>query len=370
MGVYSDRIQKVRGELHNLGAEAALITSPLSVAYLTGFVCDPHERFMGLLLQETSAVLFVPSLEQGKAEAVLSGADSAAGDIIGIQDTENPYEKIKQSVGSVPLSRVAIEKEYMRVTQAEHMQSAVSADGFTDIGGYIARMRSQKSPEEVAKIRAAAELVEEVLAEGLKRVARGVTELELVAELEYLMKKKGAAPSFETMVLAGANSALPHGVPGAAEVQEGGFLLFDLGVFKDGYCSDITRTFAVGEASAEMENIYHTVLAAEEAAIRAVQVGSPLAEVDRAARRLIDEAGYGSYFMHRIGHGLGMEIHEYPSVHGANEEKMMAGMVFTIEPGIYVPGVGGVRIEDDIHVGPAGAEVLTSFSKALTRLEI
>lgn len=370
MDVYNERIQKVRSELENQGVTAALITSPLSVAYLTGFVCEPHERFLGLLLQEDRAFLFVPSLEKEKAESTLSKPGSTVCEVIGVADTEDPYVKVKQAAEEIQPNRLAVEKEYMRLTQAEHLSSVVGAASFADIGGYIARMRSKKSANEVAKLKAAAVLVEEVLAEGLKRVVRGVTELELVAELEYIMKKKGAAPSFETMVLAGANSALPHGVPGMTQVQEGGFLLFDLGVCKDGYCSDITRTFVVGEASEEMGRIYHTVLAAEEAAIRAVQVGSPLAEVDRAARRLIDDAGYGSYFMHRIGHGLGMEIHEYPSVHAANEAEMAAGMVFTIEPGIYVPGVGGVRIEDDIHVTEAGAEVLTAFPKALTCLEI
>ncbi|GEN33289.1 M24 family metallopeptidase [Aneurinibacillus danicus] len=371
MTVYTERINKVRKELEQLDAEAALITSPLSVAYLTGFACDPHERFLGLLLREDGAVLFVPSLEKEKAESELGGAGSSIHEILGVQDTDDPYDKVKQNGGLSTVRRLAVEKEYMKLGHAERLGAVFQGLTFTDIGGLVSRMRNRKTPEEIAKLKAAAVLVEDVLAEGLKRVKAGVTELELVAELEYIMKKKGAdRPSFNTMVLAGANSALPHGVPGATKVQEGAFLLFDLGVFKDGYCSDITRTFVVGEPLAEMEKIYNTVLAAEEAAIRAVEIGRPLADVDRAARSVIEDAGYGRYFTHRTGHGLGMEVHESPSVHGANEEAMEAGMVFTIEPGIYVPGVGGVRIEDDVYVTESGAGLLTSFPKALTRLEI
>jgi Xaa-Pro dipeptidase len=367
MNVYQTRMNEIKKELERQGAEAAFITAPLSVAYLTGFMCEPHERFMGLFIGENRAVLFVPSLEVSKAEEVL-GAGGYVQQVIGVQDTEDPYVKMTQVKGIGAVKRLSVEKDYMKLSQFERLTAVFPDVQVTDMGGFIAHVRNKKSPEEVARLKAAARLVDEVLAEGLKRVKIGVSEAELVAELEYIMKRKGAAPSFETMVLAGANSALPHGVPGERAVREGEFLLFDLGVFKDGYCSDITRTFVVGEPSVEMEKIYGTVLAAEEAAIEAVRVGRALAEVDLTARRIIEEAGYGEYFTHRIGHGLGMEVHEYPSVHSKNEEKMEAGMVFTIEPGIYVPGLGGVRIEDDIHVTENGAEVLTSFPKTLTCL--
>ncbi|MED0674826.1 Xaa-Pro peptidase family protein [Aneurinibacillus thermoaerophilus] len=370
MDVYGTRIDRLRKELEGRGADAALLTSPLSVAYLTGFVCDPHERFMALLLQEDKAVLFVPLLELEKAENALSATGAIEGEIIGVRDTDEPFALVKQNMKGA-VRRMAVEKEYMRLSQAERLMAVSPGLQMLDAGHIIAKMRNKKTQEEVERIRAAVQLVEDVLAEGLTRVKAGITELELVAELEYIMKQKGAdAPAFDTMVLAGANSALPHGVPGKTIVQEGGFLLFDLGVLKDGYCSDITRTFVIGEPSAEMEKIYDTVLRAEEAALRAVRVGRPLAEVDKAARNIINAAGYGPYFTHRVGHGLGMEVHEYPSVHGTNEELIEQGMVFTIEPGIYVPGVGGVRIEDDVYVAADGAQTLTAFPKALTKLEI
>lgn len=372
MTIYQQRLHAVEQEIERAGVEAALLTSPLSVAYVSGFGCEPHERFMGLVVRPgTEPVLFVPSLEKDKAEAELSAHGDFIRKVIAISDTDNPYAHLLEVGLGTGIKRLAIEKSYMRVREAERLAEVLSGVQFADIGETIVRLRLRKSEEEVARMEIAIRLVEEVLAEGLQKVRPGVTELELVAELEYLMKKKGAdAPSFDTMVLAGANSALPHGVPGMTKVQEGQFLLFDLGVFKDGYCSDITRTFVVGEPTEEMERIYQTVLAAEEAAIQAVQSGHALAAVDRAARTTITDAGYGQYFTHRVGHGLGLEIHEAPSVHGENQTPMEAGMTFTIEPGIYVPGLGGVRIEDDIFVTQSGARVLTAFPKGLTKLSL
>ncbi|BAU27168.1 Xaa-Pro dipeptidase [Aneurinibacillus soli] len=370
--VYKQRLRVIEQEIEQAGVEVALLTSPLSVAYVSGFVCDPHERFMGLVIRPgAEPVLFVPSLEKDKAEAELAAYGGFIRDVIAVRDTDNPYARLLEAGLGTGVKRLAIEKSYMRVREAERLAVALPGVQFADIGDAIVRLRLRKSEEELARMEIAMRLVEEVLAEGLQKVRPGVTELELVAELEYIMKKKGAdAPSFDTMVLAGANSALPHGVPGMTKVQGGQFLLFDLGVFKDGYCSDITRTFVVGEPTEEMERIYHTVLAGEEAAIRAVQPGRALAEVDRAARNIITDAGYGHYFTHRVGHGLGLEVHEAPSVHGENQTLMEAGMTFTIEPGIYVPGLGGVRIEDDILVTESGVRVLTAFPKGLTKLSL
>jgi Xaa-Pro dipeptidase len=228
-------------------------------------------------------------------------------------------------------------------------------------------MRLQKTPEEVVRMKRAVEVVEAVLRAGLEKVKVGVTEIEIVAELEYQMKRLGAqGPAFSTMVLAGEKSALPHGKPGDRKIQAGELLLFDLGVYVDGYASDITRTFAVGELDTKQREIYETVLAANLAAIDAVKPGVTLASLDKAARDLIASRGYGDYFIHRLGHGLGMDVHEYPSVHGQNMDTLVEGMVFTIEPGVYVPGTGGVRIEDDVLVTADGVEVLTTFPKELT----
>ncbi|WP_027417685.1 M24 family metallopeptidase [Aneurinibacillus terranovensis] len=366
------QITKIKDEIRNNGWDAALLTSPISVAFSTGFVCDPHERFLGLLLDKDGAVaLYVPSLEKDNAEAVLganSGSQNPDIKVIPVADTDNPYQ-ILQKTGGSSIKKLAVEKDYLRLSQAEQLHNSFSGLSLFNIGNMIAELRSRKTPDQISRIKIAVRLIEEVMAEGLKRVRVGMTEVDLVAELEYLMKKKGADyPAFGTTVLAGANSALPHGTPGMTKIKEGEFLLIDMGVFKDGFCSDITRTFVIGEPTAEMEKIYHTVLAAEEAAIAAVRTGGTLAELDRTARRIIEDAGYGPYFTHRVGHGLGLEVHEYPSIHGENMDKIVPGMTFTIEPGIYIPGVGGVRIEDDVLATDSGPDVLTSFPKTLMRL--
>lgn len=197
-----------------------------------------------------------------------------------------------------------------------------------------------------------------------------MTELTVKALLEFELKRLGAEQmAFDTLVLSGQNSALPHGVSSDKQIEQGDFLLFDFGVYVEQYCSDITRTFIVGEASVEQKLIYETVRKANEAAIAVVQTGALLKDVDLAAREVIEQAGYGQYFTHRVGHGMGLDVHEAPSVHHENEREIERGLLFTIEPGIYIPGMGGVRIEDDIYVGSDGTvDVLTSYTKELVSI--
>ncbi len=171
--------------------------------------------------------------------------------------------------------------------------------------------------------------------------------------------------SFATMVLTGANAASPHGTPGETKIKKGDFVLFDLGVVVDRYCSDITRTVAYGDINDKQKEIYDTVLKAQLAAIEASKPGVTASEVDLTARRIIAEAGYGEYFTHRLGHGLGIGVHEYPSLTETNPLVLEEGMVYTIEPGIYVPDVAGVRIEDDIYVTADGVKILTKYPKEL-----
>ncbi|MDY0405335.1 M24 family metallopeptidase [Virgibacillus sp. 179-BFC.A HS] len=171
--------------------------------------------------------------------------------------------------------------------------------------------------------------------------------------------------SFATTAISGAKTASPHGTPGNKKIEKGDMVLFDLGVIYEGYCSDITRTVAFKSVTDEQQKIYDTVKVAQQKAIDASQLGTATGEIDKAARRYIEQAGYGEYFKHRIGHGLGIETHEYPSMHENNKLELKAGMCYTIEPGIYVPGQGGVRIEDMIFMTEKGAEILTESPKEL-----
>lgn len=358
----NSRLQHITNAMTTHGWDLLLITDPKHVYYLTGFASDPHERFLGLVLTHgEEPLLMVPALDGDAAAAA-----SSISNIVTHQDTDNPYEllrtQIKGSIGTM-----ALEKDQLTVSRYEQLQQFLPARSYKDAGQVLREMRVRKSEDEIIKMKQAAVLVEEVLTQGLKQVKIGMREIELVAELEYLMKRLGAdGPSFDTMVLTGTNTALPHGVPGSKQIEQGDLLMFDLGVYAGGYASDITRTFAVGQISSEQERIYNTVLAANEAAIQAVKPGVTYGSIDKTAREVIDAAGYGPAFLHRLGHGLGMDVHEYPSIHGLNEDLLQPGAVFTIEPGIYVPGVGGVRIEDDVHVTDSGVEVLTSFPKQLT----
>ncbi|WP_139490436.1 M24 family metallopeptidase [Brevibacillus dissolubilis] len=358
----SSRFDRLYTYLNEQQVDAMLITLPKHVYYLTGFLSDPHERFLGLVVpREGEPTLIVPALDREAAEAA-----SSVKQIATHTDTENPYDVLRRTLPA-GTKVLGLEKGHLTVNRYEAILESIGADRYVDIDAVLRDMRLLKTPEEVAVIKRAVAIVEDVLRAGLKKVAVGVSEIEIVAELEYQMKKLGAeGPSFSTMVLAGENSALPHGNPGERKIQAGELLLFDLGVYVDGYASDITRTFAVGELSDKQKEIYQAVLDANLKAIERVQPGATLASLDQAAREHITAKGYGEYFMHRLGHGMGLDVHEYPSVHGQNQETLRAGMVFTIEPGIYLPGVGGVRIEDDVLVTENGVEVLTTFPKELT----
>ncbi|OAB48323.1 M24 family metallopeptidase [Paenibacillus antarcticus] len=360
----NDRLNRLDSSMQQMGLDALIITDPKHVYYLTGFASDPHERFLGLVLRRgDEPVLIVPALDAEAAHAA-----SSVQSIITHSDTDHPYDLLKKQLKG-RISSLGIEKDQITVSRFELLQASLEAQSYHDIGPILQSLRVQKTPEEIVRMKNAINLIEEVLRQGLTRVQVGVTEIELVAELEYLMKKLGAdGPSFDTMVLSGPNTALPHGVAGQRRIQNGDLLMFDMGVFANGYASDITRTFAVGELGNELTTIYNTVLEANLQGIHSIRPGVTLASIDQAARSVIDRAGYGPQFMHRLGHGLGMDVHEYPSIHGNNSDLVQPGMVFTVEPGIYVPGLGGVRIEDDIVVTEQGVEVLTSFPKELTIL--
>lgn len=350
---------RLESELSTHNLDAVLITDPKHVYYLTGYACNPHERFLGLLLARgEEPLLIVPSLDADAAAAA-----SSVKNIATHLDTDNPYALLERYRGR--LERIGLEKEYVTVARYEHLSAALGSSEFADAGPILRSLRVKKTPDEIARIRHAIRLIEDVLRQGLTHVRAGVTEIELVAEMEYQMKKLGAeGPSFDTMVLTGPKTGLPHGKPGNRKLTRGDLVMFDMGVYADGYASDITRTFAFGEISPELRTIYQTVLAANEAAISAVKPGIACADVDRAAREVIEKAGYGERFMHRVGHGLGIDVHEYPSLHGQNGDILQEGTVFTIEPGIYT-AAGGVRIEDDVLVTTTGIEVLTSYQKEL-----
>lgn len=344
--------------------DAAFITSTENVLYLTGFPCKPHERLLAVFIfPDQEPLLIVPQLDVEDAFRSKWNYE-----VMGISDTENPWEKISDVINQrqIRIESLAIEKDHLVYSRMVSLDNIFSKPMYISAEEKIWSMRMIKTKEEIMKMREAARGADFAIDIGVKEIAEGKTEMEILSAIEFQLKKEGISKmSFETMVLTGANGASPHGVPGNTRVQYGDFVMFDLGVVIDGYCSDITRTVAFGGPNEKQRQIYETVLQAQIAACNAVKPGRTCSEIDLTARNIISKAGYGEFFPHRLGHGLGMSVHESPSVTSVNQLVLKEGMVFTIEPGIYVPGIAGVRIEDDVHVTADSVEIFTQYPKEL-----
>lgn len=358
------RLQLFSEWLQEQHISLAFITSSPNVFYLSGFYCDPHERLLALLVfPDEEPALICPQMETARARQA-----GWTYEIIDYGDADNPWQLLERHMRAknIKLDRIAVEKSHLSLERYEQLQACFQARSWLNAEEKLRQLRMIKEEKEIAILRQAAELADFAVEVGVNAIAEGKTELDIIAEIEYEMKKKGVREmSFATMVLAGENTANPHGVPGLTTIRKGDFVLFDLGVIVDGYCSDITRTVIFKSATEEQKLIYDTVLRAQLAAIEACKPGVEIGSVDRAARSTIEQAGYGPYFTHRVGHGLGIELHEYPSMNAANAMPLERGMTFTIEPGIYVPSVGGVRIEDDVFITDNGAGILTKYPKEL-----
>jgi Xaa-Pro dipeptidase len=362
------RLQQLINWMQEKEMDVCFVSSKENVFYFSGFRSEPHERLLGLLVfQQSEPILICPAMEQNDVKN--AGWEY---EIIGYQDTENPWDIIQQKIHQrLPKQPTwGIEKVHLNVERYEEIMKRFPNVQFVSAEEKLRELRMIKDDQELAAIRKAAALADFAIETGVNAIYEGATELEIIATIEYELKKKGVTEmSFSTMVLTGANAASPHGTPGLTKIKKGDLVLFDLGVVYDGYCSDITRTVAFGDISEEQKAIYETVRKAEETAVVATKPGVTASHLDQIARQIIHEAGYGDFFPHRLGHGLGISVHEYPSITSTNELTIQKGMVFTIEPGIYVPNVAGVRIEDDVYVTEAGVEVLTKYPKELKIIE-
>ncbi|AYC29844.1 M24 family metallopeptidase [Paenisporosarcina cavernae] len=350
--------------LKQSGTDAAFISTPDNVFYISGFRSNPHERLLGVFVfSDETAMMVLPKMEVPDAKA--------AGwkyDIIGHEDTDNAWNLVQEYIANKQnsLGTLAIEKTHVTVDRYEEIQRILPSATISGIDDTLNSLRLKKDNSELAILRKAAEFADYAIEVGVSEIAEGKTELEILQAVEAALKAKGITHmSFDTMVLSGPKTASPHGKPGSRKIQKGDFILFDLGVVYEGYCSDITRTVAYGEPSDEQRKIYETVLQAEQAAVQLVKPGVTAKNLDLTARDIISKAGYGEFFTHRLGHGLGISVHEFPSITSTNEMELIEGMVFTIEPGIYVPDVAGVRIEDDVVVTKDGVEILTKYPKEL-----
>ena len=296
--------------------------------------------------------------------------ESAQNNIKGFEVLEmnkaNPFNKLlNDAIADFGVHQLGYEENYLSVAEFLDFQTNLNAE-LVAMGKEIAAFRAVKEEWELARMRKAQEITDKAFSEVITRIKAGMTEKELQAELIYcLYKNGGEGLSFDPIVVSGPNTSLPHGVAGDRVIREGDFITMDFGVLYGGYCSDMTRTVALGYATEEMKTVYETVLAAQKAGIAITKAGITGAEIDGAARKVITDAGYGKYFGHGYGHSLGLEVHESPNCNPNGTTPMEANMVASAEPGIYLPGKFGVRIEDVVIFTADGCEDITKSPKNL-----
>jgi Xaa-Pro dipeptidase len=359
------RLEQLRYQIDAHGLDGVALVPGPNMVYFTGIRCHLSERPILLFIPvDDDPAIIIPALEAMKAR----NAGIAEERIFTWSDDDGYTGAFQQACAHLELADflLGVELLQMRVLELQTLQRYAPGLQTARAEAVIEPLRMVKGAEEVAAMEKAVAIAEKGLKRLLSRIKIGMTEKQVAAMLTQELLANGAdALSFGPIVCAGPNSALPHAVPGDRPLQQGDLLLIDWGVYVDDYPSDITRTFAVGEIEAELADIYEVVKRANAAGREAARPGVTGAEVDRTARNVIEAAGYGEQFIHRTGHGLGLEVHEPPDMSSLNKRPLVEGNVFTIEPGIYLQGRGGVRIEDNVVVTIDGTRTLTSFPRDL-----
>ena len=367
--------QRIRACFGRVDAGCIVVVPGANMVYLTGLHVHLSERLTLAFVMPDAVHWLVPSLELGKVQA-LQAADTSGMtlSVRGWDDVSGYEAALQASIDELGLQQqtVAVDGQTMRVFEWLALQRfGIARENLRDAGDALKRVRMVKTSAEVDAMRRAIAISEAALEATLAQVRVGMSERDLARLLETGMFERGAQGlAFDSIVLTGARTALPHGSPGDTTIERGDLLLFDFGAMVDGYPADITRVFAVGEASVQQRDIHETVRRASEAGNAMAAPDVTPHQIDRAARQVIEDAGYGEYFTHRTGHGLGLETHELPQVATGNHEPLPIGAVFTVEPGVYLPDVGGVRIEDNLVITGDGAEILTHFPRELRVLPV
>jgi Xaa-Pro aminopeptidase len=338
--------------------DALLVTNLHNVLYLTGFT---GSNGAVLLFQDGRAILFTDPRYTVQSQQQVTCL---------VRIVKGPLTKgVLAEIDRAGAARVGFEQDNLTVAQLETLKKDLPMrTELAPVSGLIEGLRRVKDAGEIERIRATVISNSGALEAALKRFKPGMKEAELAAEIDYQNRKLGAeAPAFDTIVAAGERAALPHAQPGAAQIRAG-ILLIDMGAFRDKYASDMTRMLHVGPATPKYKKAYRAVLEAQLAAIDAVKPGATTSSVDRAARSTLKRHGLEREFIHSTGHGLGLEIHELPRIGRKDKTKLAAGMAITIEPGVYIEGWGGIRIEDTVLVTANGCEILTPTAKELREI--
>jgi Xaa-Pro dipeptidase len=360
------RLAHLSTSIHTANLHALALNPGPSLVYLTGLHFHLMERpILALFTPDLAPVLVLPELEMLKAKDLPF-------EVTTFPYWENPagWDQVFLAAGrSLGLQgqRIGIEPLHMRVLEFRKVKIIAGETDCPDATQVVGQLRICKEADEVAAMRRAVRVAQAALAATIPSIKIGMTEKEIAAELVVQLLRHGSESDmpFAPIVSSGPNGANPHAVPSDRSLGSGDLLVVDWGATVDGYISDLTRTFAVGKVDEEYRKIHRIVLEANAAGRAAAQPGVPCADVDRAARTVIEKAGYGEFFTHRTGHGIGMEAHEDPYMRGDNMQLLEPGMAFTVEPGIYLPGRNGVRIEDNILITENGAECLSDMPREL-----
>ena len=350
-----NQIARIREELNKRSLDALLITDEKNQRYAAGFPFTDGAVLVG----KEKAFLITDSRYIEAAQQQAEGAE------VRLFDKVHPLTmKLREALGEIGAERIAAEDQSLSHAAFLGWEKKLGTK-LEGVGDLFAVLRAVKTEEEIASMIHAQRISEAALDEVLHIIKPGMTEREVAAELVYRMLRHGSeGNSFDPIVVTGAKTSMPHGVPGDKVIRTGDFVTMDFGCLKDGYCSDMTRTVAVGEATDEMKNVYYTVLKAQLAGIAAARAGVLGKDIDAAARKVITDAGYGEYFGHGFGHCLGLDIHEPPTAGPTGNMPLPAGSLSSAEPGIYLPGRFGVRIEDVMIIREDHAEVITKAPKS------
>jgi Xaa-Pro aminopeptidase len=336
-----------------------LINSP-NVRWMSGF----SGSFGTIFLTKERAVFVTDSRYTIQANEQIEGFE-----IVELKRPKKLHEVISELAQQSETDVLGFEPS---LTYAQYHEIAKACDeigvAVSSLGSFMDPLRMVKTPQEIEKIKRATELADATMEHITRMIQPGIREIDICLDLEFFMRRQGAGVAFDTIAVSGVRSARPHGKPSEKELQSGEFVTLDFGANLDGYNSDITRTFVVSKADDRTREVYEQVLKAEVEAVKALKPGANGKDIDALAREILDEKDLNKYFGHGLGHGLGIEVHDPGGLSLNRDQEILAGQVWTVEPGVYIEGVGGVRIEDDVVVTEDGHEVLTHFTKELLEL--
>ena len=360
------RFDRLNDSLQASGLDAVILNPGPTLTHLTGLHFHLMERPVVLLFAKgQDPAIVLPELELQKVASLPYSLQV-------FPYPENPAEwdsAFRKAVQALSLDgkQIGVEPRQLRLLEFRHVKAGAPEAEYPDASDALSALRLRKDQAEVEAMRRAVKIAQDALEATIPLIKIGMTEKELSSELVVQLLRNGSEPEmpFAPIVSGGPNAANPHASPSERRLQAGDLLVVDWGATYDGYISDLTRTFAVGEVEAEYEKIHEIVQEANAAGRAAGKPGVPCSNVDQAARQVIEKAGYGEYFTHRTGHGIGMEGHEEPYMRGDNMQVLEPGMAFTVEPGIYLPNRNGVRIEDNVVITESGADVLSDMAREI-----